>query len=360
MTKLESGTGRRPETARPGHPIIVIGASAGGVEALTRLVAALPPDFPAAILVVLHVPPHGDTALPQILSRRGPLPARHAEDGEPIRPGTIYVAPPNRHLLVRDGAIRLSLGPTENGHRPGIDPLFRTAARAYGPRVVGVVLSGMLDDGSAGLVTIKQRGGVAVVQQPEDALFPGMPRSALELVEVDHCLPVAEMAPLLARLAQDPEPSGIESPVPEDLEMEARIDEFDLAALEDDVHRPGSPSAFGCPDCGGVLWEQQEGKLDRFRCRVGHSWSALNLLAEQSHALEDALWVALRALEEKAALANRLASRMSQLGNDRSAAAFRTRAEAARSQAVTLRRVLLDRDPDTAVRASLLEPEGSP
>jgi two-component system, chemotaxis family, protein-glutamate methylesterase/glutaminase len=222
------------------------------------------------------------------------------------------------------------------------------------------VLSGSLDDGSAGLVAIKQRGGVAVVQQPEEALFPGMPRSALENVEVDHCLPVAEMVPLLVQLAQGQEPPESESPVPDNLKMEARIEEFDLAALEDEEDRPGIPSAFGCPDCGGVLWEQPDGELDRFRCRVGHAWSALSLLAKQSHALEEALWVALRALEEKASLANRLAARMEKRGNDRSATAFRTRAEAAHNQAAVLRRLLLEREPDTAVGASLLEPKEGP
>ena len=178
-----------------GHDMITIGASAGGVEALTELVRGLPVDLPASVFVSLHVPPHGTSMLPQILSRRGPLPAHHARDGEPIEPGRIYVAPPDLHLLIHQGVVRLSRGPRENGFRPAIDPLFRTAARWHGPRVVGVILSGTLDDGTAGLLAIKERGGFAVVQDPDDALFPGMPRNAMDVVHVDHVLPASEHPP---------------------------------------------------------------------------------------------------------------------------------------------------------------------
>src|SRR5262245_27288904 len=180
----------------PGHDIIVVGASAGGVEALTQLVRALPADLPASVFVVLHVPAQSPSVLPTILSRVSPLPAVHPEDGEAIQPGRIYVAPPDRHLLVKRGHVRLARGPRENSNRPAVDPLFRTAGRAYGRRVVGVVLSGVLDDGTAGLAAVKMRGGVAVVQGPDEALYPGMPRNAAENVAVDYCLPVGQIAAL--------------------------------------------------------------------------------------------------------------------------------------------------------------------
>jgi two-component system chemotaxis response regulator CheB len=185
----------------PGHDIIVIGASAGGVEALQKIASALPARLEAAIFVVLHVGAEATSALPAILRRAGPLPANHAINNEPIGYGRIYIAPPDFHLVLRDGAVRVIHGPRENRCRPAVDPLFRSAAITYGRRVIGVVLSGALDDGTAGLLAIKVQGGIAVVQDPDDALVPGMPRNALEYVKVDHCLPVSEIGPLLARLA---------------------------------------------------------------------------------------------------------------------------------------------------------------
>jgi two-component system, chemotaxis family, protein-glutamate methylesterase/glutaminase len=188
----------------PGHDIVVVGASAGGVEALVDLARSVPPDLPAAMFVVLHVPSTGSSALPEILSRQGSLPAAHVKDGEPIELGRIYVAPPDHHLLLRTGHVHLARGPRENGHRPAVDPLFRSAAGEYATRVIGVVLSGALDDGTAGLVAVKGRGGLAVVQEPADALYPAMPGSAIEHVRVDHVLPAAAMGPLLARLTLEP------------------------------------------------------------------------------------------------------------------------------------------------------------
>ncbi len=201
----------------PGHDIIVIGASAGGVEALTNLVSLLPGELPASLFIVLHVPPHGSSVLPRILGRKSQLPVVHASHGEPILPGRVYVAPPDHHLLIRRGVIHLSRGPRENGHRPALDPLFRSAAVAYGPRVVGVVLSGSLDDGTAGLEAIKQRGGLAMVQDPNEALYPGMPRSAVETVAVDHVAPISELAVLLDHLAHDAvEDESGDPPMPDD------------------------------------------------------------------------------------------------------------------------------------------------
>lgn len=332
----------------PGHDIIVVGASAGGVEALAQMVQGLPRDLPASVFVVLHVSPHGTSLLPQILSRQETLPAHHARNGEPIVPGQIYVAPPDCHLILQAGRVMLSRGPTENGMRPSADPLLRTAARSYGGRVIGVILSGSLDDGTAGLVAVKRRGGLTVVQDPDDALFSGMPQSALAVVDVDHCLPLSGIGPLLAELVKTPAPP--EDPaMPDDMEIESDFAEFDLSVLESRNH-PGTPSGFACPDCGGALWELNEHEMVRFRCRVGHAWSATSLLAEQSEALETALWTALRALEERAELTARLADRLDPQGSQRSAQRFRRQSEESKSRAALIRQVLLKPEPTAEVQ----------
>jgi two-component system chemotaxis response regulator CheB len=338
----------------PGRDLIVVGASAGGVEALKELVRGLPADLPAAVCVVLHIPAHGTSVLPNILTRSGPLPAMHPRDGQELVPGRIYIAPPDHHLLVRRGQMRLSRGPRENGHRPAVDPLYRSAALAYGPRVLGVVLSGSLDDGTAGMEAIRQRGGVTIVQDPAEALYPGMVRSVLETVEVDHCLPIAEISALLARRAAEEVPDGGDPAMSDEMERESEIAAFEA----DELHhpdRPGTPSGFACPDCGGSLFELTEGELIRFRCRVGHAWAAHSLLAQQSEEVETALWSALRALEERAALCEQVARRMGRRGHtDRSARRFQEQAAEARNRAAVLRQVLIsqpttneDLPPDT-------------
>jgi two-component system chemotaxis response regulator CheB len=340
----------------PGRDIIVIGASAGGVEALSQLTRLLPADLPAAIFVVLHVSAHSPSLLPRILNRARTLPASHPVDGEAIRHGRIYVAPPDQHLLLEDGQLEVRRGPRENGHRPAVDPLFRTAARSFGARVVGVVLSGTLDDGTAGLAAIKQRGGVAVVQAPEEALYTGMPRSALDTVEVDYSLPVAEIAELLDRLARQPllDPAG-DDPPSERIETESQVAAFDMDAIEDE-DRPGQPSVFACPDCGGTLWELQDGDLTRFRCRVGHAWTANGLLAEQSEGIETALWTALRALEERAVLCDRVCERMRNRGLTSSAERFQRQATDSRQRASMIRQVLIS-EPMTNDEAAPAEGE---
>jgi two-component system chemotaxis response regulator CheB len=328
------------ESRMADRDVVVVGASAGGVEALTNLVAALPADLPASLFVVLHVPATGTSALPDILARNGPLPASHAKDGEPIEQRRIYVAPPDHHLLLRGDHVHLARGPRENGHRPAVDPLFRSAAREHASRVVGIVLSGALDDGTAGLLAIKARGGVAVVQEPEDALYPAMPDNAIAHVEVDHVLPAAAIAGMLARLAAEPatEPS---SPANDELKVEVEMEGFSIEALEG--NHPGRPSAFSCPDCNGVLWEIQDGGLVRFRCRVGHAWSPESLLTQQSEALEGALWVALRSLEERAALARKLAEPARRRGHRITASRFQEQAQEAQQAARLVRQLLLDR-----------------
>jgi two-component system, chemotaxis family, protein-glutamate methylesterase/glutaminase len=325
----------------PDRDVVVVGASAGGVEALTSLVGSLPADLPASLFVVLHLPATSSSALPDILTRHGPLPASHAKDGEPIEQRRIYVAPPDHHLLLRERHVHLARGPRENGHRPAVDPLFRSAAREHATKVVGVVLSGALDDGTAGLLAIKSRGGVAIVQQPEDALYPGMPHNAVEHVQVDHVLPAAEIGEALTRLAAEPakEPAG---PAPNDMRLEVEVEGFSMEVLEGG--NPGRPSAFSCPDCNGVLWEIHDGGLVRFRCRVGHAWSPQSLLTQQSEALEAALWVALRSLEERAALAARLAEPARRRGHRITATRFQEQAQEAQQAARLVRRLLLDRD----------------
>ncbi|NMG21342.1 chemotaxis protein CheB [Brasilonema bromeliae] len=331
----------------PGHDIIVVGASAGGVEALSYLVKNLPPDLNAAVMIVLHVPSHGTSVLPHILTRAGKLPASHAKDGEVIQLRRIYIAPPNYHLLVKPGHIHLARGPRENGHRPAIDPLFRTAARAYGRRVVAVVLTGVLDDGTAGLKAVKMRNGVAVVQNPEDAMYAGMPRSAIENVnDIDHILPLSDIPDILVSIANT-QVEGEEDPVPEEIEVESDLVELDMNVLNSE-QRPGKPSTFGCPDCGGTLWDLSDGNLLRFKCRTGHAYSAETLLAKQSDALEDALWVALRALEEKASLSRRMAERMRDRNQLLSAQRLEEEVQDSQKRAGVIRDVLLKGNTTTA------------
>jgi len=329
----------------PGHDIIVVGASAGGVEALTQLARRLPVDLPAAVFVVLHIPAQGPSYLPDLLSRAGPLPAAHPEDGEPIKRGRIYVAPPDNRLLIEDSSVRVVRGPMEKRYRPAVDPLFRSAAREHGPRVVGVVLSGALDDGTAGLLAVKKQGGIAVVQEPREAAFQGMPRSALENVEVDYRLPIAEIASLVARLAKETPKEKLAGRVPEQIDIEVKV-----AAMEDTdtnlVGKIGKPSVFSCPDCHGILYEIHNGEVLRFRCQVGHAYSADSMLSAQTEALERALWAACRSLEERADLVRKLAERAHGRNNPKLAARFEARAQEAEEHADTLRSILKSKDED--------------
>ncbi|MBD1921364.1 chemotaxis protein CheB [Microcoleus sp. FACHB-831] len=324
----------------PRHDIIVIGASAGGVEALINLVKNLPAELPAAIFIVVHIPSHSKSVLPIILTRAGSLRACHPQEGAKIENGQIYVAPPDYHLLVKQGCVTLARSARENSHRPAVDPLFRSAARVYGRRVVGVVLSGALDDGTAGLVAVKQRGGVAIVQDPAEAMFTGMPTSAIENVDVDSILPITAIASRLISLTEEPVDGEEADPPSGDMQMEVDMAKFDIAAANKDK-RPGKPSGFGCPDCGGALWELREGELIRFRCRTGHAYSADTLLAEQSEALETALWNAFRALEERATLSHRLLKRARDRQQILSAARYEDQAKDAELNAAIIRDLLM-------------------
>src|SRR5690348_15223252 len=236
----------------PPRRIIVIGASAGGVEALTQIARDLPSDIDAALFVTIHFPPTSTSALPRILNRAGPLPAAHAMDGGLIEVGKIYIAPPDHHLLLFRGEMRLYRGPRENGNRPAVDPMFRSAALSFGPRVIGVILSGSLDDGTSGLLAIKRRGGRSVVQDPEDALFPSMPQSAIDHVAVDYVVKLDRMAALLNELAHQPSGAGI-TVATDDAAKEVEYSEADIDRISDADEHPGVLAPFGCPDCGGTL-----------------------------------------------------------------------------------------------------------
>ncbi len=287
-----------------GHDIIVVGASAGGVDALPKLIGCLPHDLPAAVFIVLHIAAQGPDLLPEIIQRAASLSVAHGRDGEKIRPGHVYVAPPDHHLQVKGLCVRLSRGPRENFHRPSIDTLFRTAAESYGSRVVGVVLTGSLDDGTAGLHAVKSHGGIAIVQDPKDALVPAMPQSALRNVKVDHCLPLSEIGAVLVRLAAKRTLAWRKNGVSR---MEKRI--LSPKAME---KKFGLPTSFVCPECNGPLWETKAGPSLQFRCHVGHAYSPDSLLADHANGLERALWSAVRTFDEQAALLRRLGERKHQ------------------------------------------------
>jgi two-component system, chemotaxis family, protein-glutamate methylesterase/glutaminase len=304
--------------------VIGLGASAGGVEALTSLVRNLPVSLEAAILVVLHVSPAGTSVLSQILDRAGPLPAVEATDGAPLTRGTIYVAPPDRHVFIEDGAVRLSAGPRENGHRPAIDPMFRSVA-AYGANGVGVILSGTRDDGTRGLARIKAAGGTALVQDPDEALFKPMITSALANVEVDATLPVAGLARWLA----DHSRGGSSMTMDDD----PRADEL---VPHDDQHA----TRYTCPDCGGALWRDDADGVRWFRCSVGHAYSPGSLNEEQSGDVEAALWAAVRLLGDRNTLLGEMASRAEEHGHVRTAATFREQAQDVSHAADTIRGLL--------------------
>jgi two-component system chemotaxis response regulator CheB len=289
--------------------IIVIGGSAGGVEAVTQILSDLSADLPAAVFVVVHTSPHSRSMLPQIFSRVTKLSVGNPLGHELIRRSHVYIAPPDFHMLLERDRVKIARGPLENHTRPAIDPLFRSAALHHGPRVIGVILTGFLDDGTAGLVAVKARGGMAVIQDPADAREPSMPRSALDHAEPDYLVPLSMIGPTLTRLAGeriDPPPA----PPTRLLDYEARTAASEPQMIHgDEIAIVGEPSMFSCPECNGVLWEVKGEKPLRFRCRTGHAFSAHTLMADQTSSIETALYTAMRALEESAALARRMAGR---------------------------------------------------
>src|SRR5262245_23954147 len=323
-------------TEAAGHDIVVIGASAGGNSVLIELAKQLPLDFPAAVFTAYHMPAGAEGHLADALKTTGRLPAKHAEDGEEIRHGVVYVAPPDRHLLVKSGYLRVTHGPRENRWRPAIDPLFRSAAVAYGSRVIGVVLSGMLDDGTAGMLAIKRCGGTTIVQDPLDAAYPEMPQSALANVEIDHVLDASNIASTIARLARETAGEGPE--IPQELAAEARIAEGGEITPE-----PERVVATGlmCPECGGPLREQSTEGFDQYRCLVGHAWSAQSLLAGSDVALEGTVWAAIRLFRQRANLLTLASKRERTAGRASMAKHYEQNAKEAQEHAIRLQGMVL-------------------
>jgi two-component system chemotaxis response regulator CheB len=310
-----------PNRAEPRRDLIVIGASAGGVDALRRIVRQLPADLPAAVLVVLHIWPESPSFLPEILNHAGSLPAVHPYDGEALEYGRIYVAPPDFHLIIEPGVVRVIRGPKENRHRPAVDPLFRSAAAVYRRRVAACVISGSLDDGVAGSIAVRRHGGVVIVQDPAEAAHRGMPQSVIANAGADSILALDDIpGKFISLSACNGRPVSKPAFSAGDADLhEVRILEADMDAIED-MNRNGKPSAYACPDCNGTLWELDDNGLLRFRCRIGHAYTASSLSLEQSERVEEALWTAFRALEETASLHRRMADRARSRGHTHMAA----------------------------------------
>lgn len=283
--------------------ILAIGTSAGGIEALLYLAKQLPSDFPAAILLTLHLPSSRRSALGEILTRAGQLPAEFANHGDALQKGRIFIAPPGRHLLVDGETLSLGTGPRENNVRPAIDPMLRSAAVCCGHRTIGVVLTGTLGDGASGLSAINQCGGSTIVQDPRDATFPEMPLTALNRSKPHHIVALVDMPALFRKLAG--QPAGEPVPAPSSMKYEVEIARSGKLSMSE-MDKIGRRSVLACPECHGVMWEIDEADLVRYRCHVGHAYSEDMM----SIALEDnvrrALGSGLRALEERVALADKL------------------------------------------------------
>ncbi|GAB3903051.1 chemotaxis protein CheB [Larkinella knui] len=310
--------------------IVVIGSSAGGVYALRDFVMNFPADFPATIFIVQHLSPDTPSFLPDILTRAGKVKATHPKDGERFQNGRIYVAPPDHHLLIENDTVLVKKGPKENQFRPSIDALFRSAAYGYGPRVIGVVLTGLLNDGTSGMWSIKRLGGVSVIQHPEEALYPSMPESVRQNVEVDYTVAIPQLASLLGELIQQ-EVDG--KPPLTELEEKRMDTELKIAAagnaFEMNIMEEGELTSLTCPECHGSLVSIKEGRLLRFRCHTGHGFTSGSLLAGVTHSIEESLWNAVRSLEELVMLLEKTASLLEEAGDTTAAQEHRERAKRA-------------------------------
>jgi two-component system chemotaxis response regulator CheB len=326
----------------PPQSIITVGASAGGVESLRALVGSLPVGLDAAIFVVLHISPNFVSNLPAILSSAGKLPAVHPEDGEEIRSGHIYVAPPDHHLLIDANSVLVTRGPKENRNRPSVDALFRSAAYNHGAKVVGIVLSGALEDGTSGLWSIKRMGGVTIVQDSREAAFDSMPASALSEVEIDHCLSVHQIGPLLMKIANQPQPETVPDPIEDRNRMAVEVSvAIDGDAFKKGIMNCGELTPFTCPECNGVLVKLREGKIDRFRCHTGHAYSSSALLSGVMEKIDQSYWDAMRSLEEAAMLLEHTGKSLAEAGQADAGTLFLEQARDTADQARMLRKTVL-------------------
>jgi two-component system chemotaxis response regulator CheB len=335
-----------------GRNIVVIGGSSGALEAVRTILSGLPPTLDASLFIVLHTSPDSPGLLDRLFGRVTKFPVVYPHDKERIAPRNIYVAPPDFHLLVKRSHLRLTRGPRENRFRPAIDPLFRSAATAHGPRVIGVILSGAQDDGAVGMRLIKSSGGVAIAQDPSEAIIPSMPLAAIRHVDVDHVLPASEIAEAIARLAAEPIAVS-------EVNMTDRERTDVSEAGSDAIHEAdalGPPSPFTCPECGGTLWESKNGGLLQFKCHVGHRYSGDSLESAQAEQLDRALWAGLRALEESAELRRRMAVHARGQGMAAIASGYDDHAQESELRADVIRRVLMPESDKEPVGA---EPESA-
>lgn len=321
--------------------IVVVGASAGGIEALEKLLSNIPADFPGTVFIVLHVAAQGTNMLASILDRPSRLPVSTARDTSAFESGHVYVAPADYHLLVENGHVNVVKGPRENRSRPAIDPLFRSAALAFGTRVVGIVLTGLLNDGTSGLIAIKEAGGVAIVQDPEEALYAEMPESAIAHVQVDHILPVAGMGQALETLVQQRLDERLTSNPSRRFSREVDIASGRNVEVDEGW---GEPVSLSCPECGGPMRELTERSLKRLRCEIGHGFTEESFFDAKNDEVHQALSVAERTLKEKSSMLERMAREMRDKGRDHAAKAFQARADETRAETEVIRRVLYGKD----------------
>lgn len=329
----------------PKRDIFVIGGSSGSFDAFKAIAAGLPADLGISVFIVWHMSPNIEGVLPRVLSNSGRLNAVEARDGEPIEPNRIYVARPDHHLLLEDGRVRVAKGPKENRFRPAVDPLFRSAAISYGTRVTGMILSGALDDGTSGLWTIKQRGGIAVVQDPNNAEMPSMPESAIREVDVDYIVSVAEMADLISRISKEEAPAGFEVPMQYEDKNELAMAEIKIAlednAFETGILQFGEFSPFSCPECKGVLSKIKDGGRARFRCHTGHAYSADSLLSALTENIESSLWNAVRGVDESVILLNHIGDHFAEMNQGVLAAKFFQKARVAEDRNEVIRTAII-------------------
>lgn len=336
--------------ASSGHNIIVIGTSAGGLKALRAVLSALPSGFEASIFVVQHLAPDKPSRLPKLLAEVCQLPVCSPRDHQRFLPGHIYVAAPDFQMLVNQDHVRILRGPQENRFRPSIDALFRSAARAHGSRVIGVILTGYRDDGTVGLQAIKKRGGMCVVQDPDEAEYPSMPKTALRNVKVDHTVPIGAAGALLVRLAAEPAADQAGFPVSPELEIESNIAEQLMTTREflESVERIGKRTSYTCPDCTGAIWQIGDEEPFKLRCHVGHSFTGEVFSAEQSRNIEHALWTAIRTMEEKITFLRELARRKHSQNLPGEAGAYELDADALDTEVSQIRELIVRARPTPA------------